>query len=229
MSRNRMVWLIVGAASMTVLLWFADAAIRALISGGSVMRLLLVPPGDAILTRISLLAVSVLAAGTVDGIRRLRVARQEAVEERRHVMLLYENTTDAIVFLDRDLAVIYANPAAERICGKRFAQTVGWPCYQAFLGLDAPCAGCKAREVFETGEPRSAVKHEFTATGIENWLDQRWFAVPGKGGEVEAVLEVARDITDLKLLEREVAACRKPGNDRRRAEREALREGEGAA
>jgi PAS domain-containing protein len=64
----------------------------------------------------------------------------------------------------------------------------------------------------------STTKYEVTGTGQENWLEQRWYPVRDPHGRVEGVLEIAHDITDRKLLEREVAECHRSLDARRNAQ-----------
>lgn len=207
----------VAAVAVAALLWIADATLRTQVFGdGTFVRQLFMPPPDVLLGRLPLMAFGVITLLSLRGIKLLQDAREEAVQERKQLRLLYDHTSDAIVFLDRDLRLIYLNKAAERLGGKRLAEAIGWPCHQALLHSDEPCHGCQAAEVFRTAEPRSATKYEVLPTGQENWLEQRWFPVLGAKGEVEAVLEVARDITERKLVERELDVCRHRVDEMRR-------------
>ena len=201
-------------------LWLLDAAFMTYVLGaGPLFTQVFTPSAEEVWSRLPLVPLAIVSVLLVEGVYELRAARQETNDERRHMMMLYDNMSDGIVFLDRGLRIIYINPAAQRLGGTRFAEALGRPCHKALIGSDEPCRGCCAQEVFETGEPRAATKHEVTGTGNENWLEQKWYPVLGKNGRVDAVLEVARDITEVKLLEREVADCQKLGDlARRRAE-----------
>jgi PAS domain S-box-containing protein len=215
--RHRTVRWSIGVAATAVALWTADAAIRALVlHEAGLVRELFAPPGEVLLARLPLLALGVVVVLSLRGIRQLQDARQESVDERARLRELYDYTNDAIVFLDRDLRIIFMNKAAERIGGTRFKEALGWPCHRAILGSEEPCRGCRAMEVFDRGEPRTATKYEVTPTGQENWLEQRWYPVRDAAGGIEAVLEVAHDITETKQLERELAACYKAMDAKRR-------------
>jgi PAS domain S-box-containing protein len=207
-----------GVVALTGVLWLIDAAIHAAVFGhGTFAGELVSPPPDMVFARFALLSVAVLAVLLALSIGDARAARRDAEEERRHVLMLYDNTTDAIMFIDREMRIVYVNRVAERLGGKRLVDAIGWPCHQAILGSAEPCAGCRAREVLEGGQPCSAVKHEITESGNENWLEQKWYPVMSASGELDGVLEVARDITEVKLLEREAAECRRGEDTRRRA------------
>lgn len=207
MRRSTMRWT-AAAVTVAVLLWTADATVRVLLSSdGTFLGQLLTPSAGTLVFRATLVSLGIIAVLSLRGMRQLEVARHEAVEERRRLRELSDYTTDAVVMLDRELRIVFMNKAAERIGGTRLADSIGWPCYRCILNEEQPCRGCRALEVFETGEWRSATKYEVTASGQENWLEQRWYPVRDAHGAVEGVLEVAHDITDRKLMEREVAAC----------------------
>jgi PAS domain S-box-containing protein len=208
--RRRSVRWTIAAVATAAVLWVADACVRVFLVGdGTLVRQVFAPSLGVVVGRLPGLAFGVIIVLSLRGIRLLQNARQEAVDERARLRELYDYTTDAIVLLDRDLRIIFMNKAAERIGGTRLTDAVGWPCHRAILGQDGPCRGCHAMEVFERDEPRSATKYEVTPSGQENWLEQHWYPVHDADGAVEAVLEVAHDITDRKLLEREVAESQK--------------------
>lgn len=216
-------WSMAGSA-VVLSLWFGDAAVRSWFpDDGTFLRLAFTPAPGTLISRLVLVLLGVAAVLCVRGRRELAVARDEAVAERRRLRELYDYTTDAVVLLDHDLRVVIMNKSAERIAGARLADCIGWPCYRCFLGQEEQCGGCRALEVFEARQPRSSVKYETTAAGQENWLEQHWYPVFDEHGEIEGVLEVARDITDLKLMEREVQVCHQALDAARRD-----RDGEGA-
>lgn len=228
---RRIVRLTLAAIALLCVLWVLDALFGTYaLAAGPLFSQIFTPSAEETWSRLPLIPLEIMSALLIQGVYDLRVAREETTEERRHMIMLYDNMTDGIVFLDRDLRIIYINPAAERLGGTRLVDAVGWPCHKALIGSDEPCRGCRAQEVFATGQPWATTKHEVTGAGNENWLEQKWYPVPGKSGEVEAVLEVARDITDLKLLEREVADCQHLGDlARRRHEAAAEPSAEAAA
>lgn len=208
------------AAAAFCALWLLDALFITYVRGaGPLLTQLFTPSAEEMWSRLPLVPLAFVTALLIQGVYDLRAAREETAEERRHMTMLYDSMTDGIVFLDRDLRIIYINPAAERLGGTRLVDAVGWPCHKVLIGSDESCAGCCAQEVFRTADQRSAVKHEVTSAGQENWLEQTWYPMLGKNGQVDAVLEVARDVTEVKLLEREVADCQRLGDlARRRAE-----------
>ena len=136
---------------------------------------------------------------------RPRAAAEEGLRrERETLRLLYEGNPDAVAVIGRDYRVIYANHRVEEVCGVPLDGLRGQSCHGGILNLPAPCEGCPIEEVFREGRPAGRVKHEVTAAGRENWLWQQWYPVRGAGAEVESVVEIARDITELKNAEAEL-------------------------
>ncbi|MHB0975614.1 MAG: PAS domain S-box protein [Candidatus Aquicultorales bacterium] len=131
-----------------------------------------------------------------EDITEQRKIEEALADEQRKMRLLYENNPDAIVVMDPSQRIIYANKKAETLSGKEVAELEGEFCYTAVMGFDKPCDDCVVGEVLKTKEPVVNIKHEVTASGKENWLQQTVYAVIDKKGEVESVVEIARDISD---------------------------------
>jgi len=88
-------------------------------------------------------------------------------------------------------------------------------------GSPAPCAGCLIEEVFREERPAGRIRNDASPDGRESWLWQQWYPVRGASGDVEHVVEIARDVTDLKRAEAELAATRQTSR-RRTASRTSL-------
>ncbi|MCL4499518.1 MAG: PAS domain-containing protein, partial [Chloroflexi bacterium] len=132
-----------------------------------------------------------------------RKRTEDALEaEREKLRLLYENNPDAIVVMDPDLKIIYANKRVEDVTSLPIDAIKGKRCFEAIIGRKTVCKGCQVHEVLEHREPRERVKHEKTSGGKENWLQQLLYPIVDKNGNVESIVEIARDITaDKKILE----------------------------
>jgi diguanylate cyclase (GGDEF)-like protein len=142
------------------------------------------------------LAVAVSAELALD---RYRATAGELENERRNLRALYEHHPSAIVTLDRDLDVRYANLRTSDVVGRPRTDLVGTHCYRSIMGLEEPCDGCLVAQVFETGSPHSRIKHEVTVAGKENWLSQLWYPLLDEEGAVESVVEIASDVSELRL------------------------------
>jgi phosphoserine phosphatase RsbU/P len=102
---------------------------------------------------------------------------------------------DWVRVLDRDDNIIYINKAMSKGL-KRYA--VGEKCYAA-VGREKPCENCIARKAVFDGA--SHEKEEYIGDRIFSVLSS---PVKDVNGEVIAVVEVLRDITQMKALQRKI-------------------------
>jgi len=126
---------------------------------------------------------------------------QQIVKQEQQYHSLVENTPDVISRWNKDLKLVYANSAAEiktgvpreRLYGKTSSE-MGQPDDLAFPWME------KLKMVFETGEPTTA--HQvFPAPDGPHHFFARMVPERDKAGEVETVLAIARDISELKKAE----------------------------
>ncbi|MBZ0155713.1 MAG: PAS domain S-box protein [Alphaproteobacteria bacterium] len=135
---------------------------------------------------------------------------EKALEfEREKLRLLYDNSPDGVVVMDTKRRILYANRKTEELVGVSSELLKGRQCFEAILGRSTDCPGCKVEEVIRAGSPRSRIKHEVTASGRENWLQQLWYPVFDSEGVIDSVVEIARDITEMKRLEAELLKAKK--------------------
>jgi two-component system sensor histidine kinase UhpB len=134
---------------------------------------------------------------------RMRVEK-ELIFEKEKLIKVYESSPDAVVVLDRDCRIEYANKVTETISGIPLSEMKGRRCFEIIIGRNSICDGCMIEEVMKKKKTESKVKHELTVAGIENWLWQIWYPVFNQKGEVENVVEIARDITVQKRAEEEL-------------------------
>ena len=126
---------------------------------------------------------------------------QQIVRQERQYHSLVENTPDVISRWNRDLKLIYANSAAEiktgvardALYGKTSSE-MGQPDELAFPWME------KLKMVFETGQPATAYQLFPTPDGSHHFF-ARMVPERNEQGEVETVLAIARDITELKKAE----------------------------
>lgn len=131
-------------------------------------------------------------------------AEAELYRREQSFRALAENSPDAIIRFNRQLRCLYVNPATERITGMQ-AQTfiskinlgLGFPPELASLWRQ------KMHHVFETGQNEVLELEYLTPTGLRYF---QMLIVPefSQEGAVELVLNIARDITELKIREREL-------------------------
>jgi diguanylate cyclase (GGDEF)-like protein/PAS domain S-box-containing protein len=193
-----------GACVSVFIFLVGSAVAHTAIAAGEIrsLGLTLSPDSTSLVMRISIAAL-VLAGGwyiqqKLDA--KLTIARDLA-HERYKLELVYDNNPDAILILGSDFTVQYVNRKAEELTGVESGDIVGRRCHEVILGTDVVCDACRMEAVLRSGEPAVAVKHDITANGREQWLETMWYPVFDATGNVESVVEIAKDISDVKKAE----------------------------
>ncbi|MGD2205612.1 MAG: GAF domain-containing protein, partial [Anaerolineae bacterium] len=81
------------------------------------------------------------------------------VERFQH---LFDSLTEAVVTIDQDLRITFANPAWIRQVGLSPSQIIGKRCYQVLRKATTPCAPelCPPQKVFQTGQPNRSIRED---------------------------------------------------------------------
>ena len=114
-----------------------------------------------------------------------------------------KNTELGLCLLNRDFKIVWANRKQtkwvgplKKICGKH--------CYETFERNPRICKGCPVLVTFQTGKPaHSEPRTAYTKNGKIGYFSVSATPIKDKGGRVEAVLEIVRNITNKKMLEDE--------------------------
>ena len=158
-----------------------------------------------------LVSVSKLEDGCIASffdVTQRKIIDQQIIRQERQYHSLVENTPDVISRWNRDLKLIYANSAAELKTGVpreslygKTSSEMGQPDELAFPWME------KLRTVFETGQQATAYQLFPTPDGAHHFF-ARMVPERGEQGEVETVLAIARDITELKKAEEQLIALK---------------------
>lgn len=134
--------------------------------------------------------------------------RKQAVEELRRreeeFKALVENSPDIISRIDRDMRIVYTNPAMERLTGfpgsaylDKKVRDLPYPESLTEIWEES------ARRAFETGQELSFESNLPTPKG-QQWHEYRLAPEFAEDGSVASVLLVGRVITDRKNMEEEL-------------------------
>jgi PAS domain S-box-containing protein len=100
----------------------------------------------------------------------------------------------------RDLKIIRAN--------RRFVENFGDPagryCYQIYKQRSEKCERCPVERTFRDGEPHTSEEQVIAQDGRELWVLVNSTPIRDGSGEIEAVMEMSTDITDIKLLHQQL-------------------------
>lgn len=101
---------------------------------------------------------------------------------------------------NRDLKIIDAN--------QRFIENFGDPadlyCYQIYKQRSEPCERCPVERTFRDGRPHSSEEQVTTRDGRDVWVLVNSTPIHNGDGKIEAVMEMSTDITDIKMLHRQL-------------------------
>ncbi len=128
---------------------------------------------------------------------------QQEHEER--FRMLAENASDLIARFDKDLRLLYANPALERYAHQPAASLLGKTLEE--IGTPQPyCADLEAslRQVFETGQPRIQEVHIMKTDNPSYHFDAHLLPELAPNGSIQSVLAIGHDLSDHKRAEERI-------------------------
>jgi len=112
----------------------------------------------------------------------------------------FDAVTDLITIRYKDYRIIRANKAAFKRFGLKPDQMIGKKCFEILHQTDQPCEGCYVSETLKTKRSVSGERDSKYLKGIFQYYT---FPVYDEEGEVVVVVDLAREITEEKRLERE--------------------------
>jgi PAS domain S-box-containing protein len=154
-------------------------------------------------------AITIAGARLHQSVRQELAARhlveQTLVRREREFRTLVENSTDAILRYDCSLRLTYINSVAAQAFGGEAADFIGR------LAAELPLQDTLIRPFITTaprviagGEPASYTQEVRGVIGEARFVHTQLVPEFGEDGEVESVLVVARDLTDLRQAQEEV-------------------------
>jgi len=134
--------------------------------------------------------------------KRAEEALRESETQKRAIL---DGSIDRIRLVDVDMRIVWANKTTTRELKKTPEDLVGQSCYKVFVGKDTPCAECPAKKAVQSGQIEHAILHQPYSKGIEGETYWDSYAVPIKdeSGDIVNMIQVARNITELKIAEEE--------------------------
>ena len=112
----------------------------------------------------------------------------------------FDAVTDLITIRDQDYRILRANKAAFKRYGLQPQEMIGKKCYELLNRRETPCEGCYVSEALITKKPAFGERESQYLNGIFQYFT---FPVYNEVGEVTGVVDLAREITEEKRLEKE--------------------------
>ena len=116
----------------------------------------------------------------------------------------FNNITDGISIIDKNYKVLKVNRAICEWQENTEQYFKGKPCHKVFQQQEGLCAGCPAKEVFETGKPAFRQRVSTTLGGKKYYFHLSAFPLKDNTGKTVRVAECVRDVTNEMELRSEI-------------------------
>jgi histidine kinase len=114
---------------------------------------------------------------------------------------LIDNIPCYLTVIDESFNVVFYN----KMFARDFGRSWGQKCYKVYKGRDSKCDNCPAEKTFADGDNHSS-EEVWLRNGQEVYLVTYTSPVLDENGEIVAVMEMSPDVTEVKLLQNQLAA-----------------------
>ncbi|MHA2347235.1 MAG: PAS domain S-box protein, partial [Candidatus Hodarchaeales archaeon] len=125
---------------------------------------------------------------------------QELKESEEKLNAILTGIADLITIQNRDLDIIWVNQPMRALYG----DILGRKCYKVYKRLDEPCEDCYVESVFKEGKTVISERESILPGGSLIQVFITSSPVRDAEGNIIAILEVEKDITEQKKLERQL-------------------------
>jgi PAS domain S-box-containing protein len=129
----------------------------------------------------------------------LKKAISRAEDERARSEAIIAAIGDAVTIQDTDFKIIYQNEVAKNVIGNH----IGEYCFTAYERKESVCDGCPVAMAFKDGKIHTVVRSVLTDKGLK-YLENTASALSDSRGKLIAGIEVVRDITERKRMEKKL-------------------------
>jgi histidine kinase len=121
-------------------------------------------------------------------------------EQRKEYQSLFEAVPCLITVQNKNFELLQYN----REFSEMFHPAKGDLCYHAYKRRSAPCEQCPVVETFKDGKPHHGEQKGINKHGELSYWALRTAPIRNREGVITAVMEISVDITQIRLLEKEV-------------------------
>jgi PAS domain S-box-containing protein len=125
-------------------------------------------------------------------------AQEKISRSEKELRSIYDAITDMLTVISPDYRIISANRVVEKQWGK---DLIGKVCYKTYQGRDEICPDCPTKKAIGTKEPAFSFQ---PGTDVSPPVEIYAFPILDEEGEVTAVVEHGKDITERKWAEEDV-------------------------
>jgi PAS domain S-box-containing protein len=140
--------------------------------------------------------------------KKMAIPDYPDIEKQRFLESMFETIQEGIIFLDRNLTIVRANPWVQL----RYASKMpvnGKKCFAVFQDKQNPCADCPFVKTIESGRQHSQIVRYPSDRDSVEWFEMTVQVVENGGGQVIGAIGHVTDVTEHRkadeLLRDEVA------------------------
>jgi len=199
--------LVLAGAIAVVSFWVADALLASTVgdASGGLWHALVSPNPETLGLR---LLVTAAVLGGSFYVERLVARRMQTEAELRRATyklgLVYDHSPDPIMVVRSDFVVDYVNAAAEQLTGTSANELVGRTCHEGLFGRSMICDECPMEEVLRTGAAVVAANERCYRPGQQTCIEMTAYPVLDDGGSIESVVQIVKDVTQVRAAEQEL-------------------------
>jgi len=133
-------------------------------------------------------------------ITELKNLQKQIESGRREYRELFERVPCYISIMDKDFKILRVN----ELFKKELGAAIGRQCYEVYRKRDSVCPNCHVEQTLKDGKIHSGEKTVLKQDGTESRLIVYSSPIHDEQGNVQAVMEMATDITEVKRLQCEL-------------------------
>lgn len=115
--------------------------------------------------------------------------------------MLFEKVPNYITVIDKDFRIIRSNAKFRETFGNK----IGTHCYEVYKKKKHKCANCPAVLSFQEDTDNISTQIGVTSTGDKTNYIVQTIPISKKGNQVELVMEIAQDITEINKLQEQLS------------------------
>lgn len=134
-------------------------------------------------------------------VTRIVKLQLELAKREQEFQNLIENVPCYLTVIDRSFRIAFYN----KLFARDFGDSWGQSCFETYKGRDSKCENCPVEKTFADGATHTS-EEVWHRNGREIYIVTYTSPITDETGEIEAVMEMCTNVTELKLLQNELAA-----------------------
>ena len=118
----------------------------------------------------------------------------------------FESISDSVTILDTEMRVVKANRACALLLKQSATDLLDRFCHDIFRNQENVCSKCPVKQVLKTGKSESM---EITNDLLHKTFQVSASPIMDENGQLTGVVQIARDITERKILEKQLVQAQK--------------------